>query len=303
VTAGSARRVRTRDWVVVAVVAAIVLGLGGYLLLQPSGDQRAAPADATASADTATSTRPASTDPAPTDPAASPPPTESTRGSSPPPHGSDDGDGVVNSMIQPTVVTETGITDPSKAPPIGPLGDLSRRIKNDPLALGRLDAPVVMVSFEDFRCPFCAQFARTTEPKLIEKYVKAGVLRIEWRDLPIFGPESTQAAIAGRAAARQGKFWQFVHAIYADAPEHGHADLPRATLIDYARQVGVPDIAAFTKALDDPALAKAVNDDLEQGSFLGVPSTPAFVINGYPIVGAQPLTEFTTLIDTVQTLR
>jgi predicted DsbA family dithiol-disulfide isomerase len=54
--------------------------------------------------------------------------------------------------------------------------------------------------------------------------------------------------------------------------------------------------------MDDPAAAKAVAADLDQSSTIGVPSTPAFVINGYPLLGAQPLTEFTNLIDTVQTL-
>lgn len=102
------------------------------------------------------------------------------------------------------VVDRTGGSENTAAdtvPEMGPVGDLSRRIDGDPLALGAVDAPVVMVAYSDYRCPFCAKFSRDTEPVLVEKYVDEGVLRIEWRDLPIFGEQSMSAARAGRAAS------------------------------------------------------------------------------------------------------
>ena len=122
------------------------------------------------------------------------------------------------------------------APETGPLGDLARRTPSDPMALGAIDAPVVMVAFSDFRCPFCAQFSLETEPQLVDRYVEDGTLRIEWRDLPIFGKQSFDAARAGRAAAAQEKFWEFTHAVYADAPATGHADLTIAALESFAQQ-------------------------------------------------------------------
>ena len=72
------------------------------------------------------------------------------------------------------------------------------------MALGKPDAPVVMINYAELRCPFCAKFSRDIEPELIKRYVDAGVLRLEWRDFPIFGEESLEAAKAGRAAAAQG---------------------------------------------------------------------------------------------------
>src|SRR5699024_10549139 len=69
--------------------------------------------------------------------------------------------------------------------------DMSRRDEADPLAMGAVDAPVVMVEYADFRCPFCGVFARDVQPELISRYVDEGILRIEWRDLPIFGDQST----------------------------------------------------------------------------------------------------------------
>ncbi len=71
---------------------------------------------------------------------------------------------------------------------LGPLGDLARRHPDDPLAQGSVTAPIVLIEFADMRCPFCAQFSRQTEPVLIKRYVDTGLLRIEWRDLAIFGP-------------------------------------------------------------------------------------------------------------------
>ncbi len=99
----------------------------------------------------------------------------------------------------------------------GPLGEQSRRAADDPFALGNPDAPVTMVVFSDYRCPFCARYANTTEPEIVEKFVKTGQLRLEWRDFPIFGDSSMLAARAGRAAAAQGKFWEFNAAVYSSS--------------------------------------------------------------------------------------
>ncbi|MFE7200442.1 DsbA family protein [Pseudonocardia alni] len=182
-------------------------------------------------------------------------------------------------------------------PAVGPLGDIARREEGDPAALGRTDAPVVMVAFSDYRCPFCAKFSRDTEQQLVDEYVQDGRLRIEWRDFPIFGPESTLAAQAGRAAAMQGRFWEFNKAVFADSPERAHPDLPEDTLVAYAEKVGVPDIAKFRTDMHGPEAAQAVQRDLDEGSALGVPSTPAFVVNGNPLMGAQPVAEFRAQID------
>jgi protein-disulfide isomerase len=209
---------------------------------------------------------------------------------------------VVRGTASPVPATAQGsgpaVADsPPAAPATGPLGDLARRIPDDPMAQGRVDAPVVMVMFSDYRCPFCAQFSRETEPELVSRYVENGTLRLEWRDFAIFGPESTSAAEAGRAAAAQGLFWEYNRAIYADSPDRAHPDLPDEKLLAYARQVGVPDMARFEQDMNSPATAKAVAADVAEATSLGVPSTPAFVIDGNPILGAQPLAQFTAAID------
>ncbi|WP_104089198.1 DsbA family protein [Arthrobacter sp. GMC3] len=175
--------------------------------------------------------------------------------------------------------------------------NLERRVEADPTAMGKVDAPVVMVEYSDYRCPFCGVFARETLPELVKEYVDSGQLRIEWRDLPVLGVESLGAAVAGRAAGEQGKFWEFNEAVYAAAPARGKAALSEPDLLKIAEQIGVPDMATFAKDLQSPELAARVQQDLREGMQLGMNSTPVFVINDQPIAGAQPLDVFRSTID------
>lgn len=178
-----------------------------------------------------------------------------------------------------------------------PLADLPRREPGDPMALGAPDAPVTMVMYEDYRCPFCAKFSRDIAPPLIERYVETGVLRMEWRDLPIFGEQSLLAARAGRAAAEQDRFWEFTEAVYAAAPDRGHPDLTPEKLRDFAREVGVEDLDRFTADMNSNRYDAAIEADVREGTELGVSSTPTFIVNGQPVLGAQPLDTFTSVID------
>ena len=191
--------------------------------------------------------------------------------------------------------TEQGQQGPAAAEST-PL-DMSRRIANDPTALGDVDAPVVLVEYADYRCPFCGLFSRETLPPLMEKYVKSGDLRVEWRDLPVFGAQSSETAVAGRAAGKQGKFWEFNKAAFALAPERGHADLPRERLLQIAQEVGVPDMTQFEADLDSKELQQAVAADAQEAAALGATGTPTFLVNDTPLVGAQPLATFEKAID------
>ncbi|CAL9485346.1 DsbA family protein [Streptomyces sp. NPDC095602] len=192
-------------------------------------------------------------------------------------------------------------SDPAAAAPGGQEGlyaeaeKLARRDAKDALAAGRADAPVVLIEYADFQCGYCGKFARDTEPALMEKYVEAGVLRIEWRNFPIFGEESERVARAAWAAGQQGRFWEFHRAAYAeDAKEKGFGK-DRLTVL--AREAGVKDIARFARDLDGAAARQAVKRDQDEGFALGVASTPSFLVNGRPLSGAQPLETFTAAID------
>ncbi len=81
---------------------------------------------------------------------------------------------------------------------------LARRDGGDALAVGKVDAPVVMIEYSDFQCPFCGRFARETEPALLRSYVDKGVLRIEWRNFPVFGAEEVLGLSQGRLRRAAG---------------------------------------------------------------------------------------------------
>jgi protein-disulfide isomerase len=159
-------------------------------------------------------------------------------------------------------------------------------------ALGSADAPVVMVEYGDFQCPFCAKFAREVEPKLVERYVEDGTLRMEWRDFPYLGRESLAAALAARAAQEQGKFWEY-HDLLYENQSGGFSD---ERLIELAREAGL-DVEEFESSFKSGEYEPLVREDFLEGQKRGVSGTPTFVINGTVVAGAQPLGVFEDVIE------
>lgn len=164
------------------------------------------------------------------------------------------------------------------------------------LVLGDASAPVEIVEFADFQCPYCGQFARSQQRKLVKKYVETGVARLVWRDFPYFGGQSVGAAHAARAAARQHKFWPYHDALYAQPTKPGAGRFDDAFLRDTARKLGL-DVAKFDADRHAEKIKARVDRDFEFGQGLGIPGTPAFLINGTPMIGAQPLATFEKKIE------
>ncbi|MFR9674886.1 DsbA family protein [Streptomyces sp. TR06-5] len=198
----------------------------------------------------------------------------------------------------------TADSSSSTAPPTaeenrrGPdLSHLARRDPDDPLARGRADAPVVLIEYADFQCPFCGRFARRTEPRLVEKYVRKGVLRIEWRNFPVFGKESEQAALAAWAAGRQNRFRQFHDLLYAAERERNSGEFADDRLVEFARRAGVPDLEQFRSDMASREARRSLGRDREEGYRLGVSSTPAFLVGDTPILGAQPTRTFEKAVE------
>ncbi|MFJ9577969.1 DsbA family protein [Streptomyces sp. NPDC101191] len=207
--------------------------------------------------------------------------------------------GVVSyATTKPSSPSGSSVAEVSADPSAGVYPELeayARRDAKDGLALGRADAPVVLIEYADFKCGYCGKFARDTEPALVKKYVEAGTLRIEWRNFPIFGEESEAAARASWAAGRQGRFWEFHKAAYAPGAKEKGFGKERLTAL--AKEAGVADLARFTRDADSAAAREAVSRDQEQGYALGATSTPSFLVNGRPIAGAQPMETFTDAIE------
>ncbi|WP_206503967.1 DsbA family protein [Streptomyces chrestomyceticus] len=166
----------------------------------------------------------------------------------------------------------------------------SRRTEGDPLAVGKKDAPVVLVEYADYQCSFCGRFTRETQPELIKKFVDDGTLRIEFRNFTIYGADSERAARASWAAGQQGKFWQMHDELYAKTNK-GSA-LAEDKLVEMARKSGVADLDRFRSDLNGAAAEAALKKDQNEGYGIGVQSTPSFLVNGRPIAGAQPTAVF-----------
>jgi len=161
---------------------------------------------------------------------------------------------------------------------------------NDAPSKGAGNAPVKIVKFEDFECPFC----KTVQPTLADLLKKYdGKVRLVHKDLPLeaIHPQATLAAEAARCAADQGKFWQYHDTLYAKAPKLGPADLKV-----YAKEIGL-DTASFDQCLESGKHKNAVQKDLAEGAKLGLTGTPSFFINGREISGAQPLEAFAAIIE------
>jgi protein-disulfide isomerase len=125
------------------------------------------------------------------------------------------------------------------------------------------------------------------EPKLYDKYIEDGTLRIEWRDFPYLGGESVDAAVAARAAQAQGKFWEYHDLLYQNQSS-GFSDENLRALAEKADL----DVKRFERDYENGSLAELVQKDFKQGQRMGVNGTPTFLINDRVLVGLQPVGVF-----------
>lgn len=197
---------------------------------------------------------------------------------------------------QPSAAPEPTMSEEQMQAQIDLLRQQPRRIDGDPYAMGDVDAPVVMIEYADYQCGYCQQFALEVKPEL-QYLVDDGTLRIEWRDFPIFGAESSLIAVAGRAAAQQGMFWEY-NAAAMSARSGAQTPVTQEELIAIATEVGVPDIDQFTADLASPELAAEVQAEYDAAlALLGQPSTPQFIVNDLYIGGSGPAEAFIGVIE------
>ena len=183
------------------------------------------------------------------------------------------------------------VAEPEEQPRL----DMARRDPADPLSAGPVDAPVTMVVYSDYQCPFCAVWSEQTLPTMLE-YVDRGDLRIEWRDVNVFGPDSARAARAAYAAGLQGSFWEYHHELFAEGEKRSPAELTDEALIATASDLGL-DVDTFTRDFASAEVGEAVQRNADEGASVGAFSTPAFLVGGIPVVGAQPTDVFVQTVE------
>lgn len=152
--------------------------------------------------------------------------------------------------------------------------------------LGSDDAPVKMIQYEDFQCPHCLTYTLNIEPFLVEEYVKAGLLQLEFRHLPVVGQESVSAAQGAVCAANQNRMFEYANRLFAKQAEDGFRPdrgvFSREGLVETAGDLGL-DTVAFDACLAEPDTLSAVAADQAAATAIGFRGTPNFVINGAPL--------------------
>ena len=167
---------------------------------------------------------------------------------------------------------------------------------------GRNDAPVTMIEFSDYQCPFCKRHVDQTVPGLVKDYVDTGQVRYALRDFPLAGihPLAAKAAEAARCAGEQGKYWEMHDRLFANQKELQAEKLPAQ-----AQAIGL-DESKFRECLDQDRYAAAVQMDVDEGTQLGITGTPTVVVgmsdgaqakNAVIIRGAQAIATFKAEID------
>lgn len=207
---------------------------------------------------------------------------------------------IVTALI---VVDRTGSDRTDPTPTLGPteVADLSgfyTGIPSSGMSLGNADAPIVVIEYADYQCPFCANFALNLEPSLVQQYVTTGQVRFEFRpmpilsDLPLDDPanESVLAAEAAMCAADQGLFWSFHHLLYSKQHGENVGTFNPEALVTYAREGGL-DVDAFTTCLAEGTHKQDVIAYREQGDADKVSGTPTFLVNDIRLLGYARLTE------------
>jgi len=156
--------------------------------------------------------------------------------------------------------------------------------------IGPEDAPITIVEFSDYQCPFCRRWHEQVYQPLLNAY--PGKIRLVYRHLPLTSihPDAMSAAEAAMCAGDQGSYWQYHEKLFSSEA------LGSGAYLQYAEELGL-DTTAFEACITEGKFKSAIQADSDFAVNLGVRSTPTFFINGLAIVGAQPLDVFKQVID------
>lgn len=180
------------------------------------------------------------------------------------------------------------------------LGSANIDISPDDHILGDPNAPVAIVEFSDFQCPFCRSFWTGAYQQLKTDYIDTGKAFLVYKHLPLsFHPAAGFSAQATECAEEQGKFWELHDEIFARQAATGSlgtVEYTRDMLLQWADEIGI-DTAALTACMDAGTYDQRIGADMTLANSVGVSGTPTFFINGERLIGAQPYEIFQQVID------
>jgi len=169
--------------------------------------------------------------------------------------------------------------------------DMTELIDDDEVK-GDPGAPVTIVEWSDFECPYCTRFYEQTLWQIEKEYIDTGKVKFVYRDFPLgFHKNAQKAAEATECAGEQGKFWEMHDKLFEEGVSGGVSSFKR-----FAADIGL-DTDEFNECLDSGKMANEVKEDMADGAAVGIRGTPGFIINGQLVSGAQPFENFKQIIE------
>lgn len=172
-------------------------------------------------------------------------------------------------------------------------------LMDDDPTKGSDSAPVVIIEFSDFECPFCGRFYSQTLSQIEKEYVDTGKVQMVYRDFPLsFHPQAKPSAMAAECADDQGKFWEMHDKLFEN-----QSTLSESNIKLWAEELGL-NTTTFNSCFDSAKYSNEVDSDMSDGSAAGISGTPGFLIGkrdgtGTIISGAQPYSVFKAAIDSL----
>jgi protein-disulfide isomerase len=193
----------------------------------------------------------------------------------------------------------------NKLPSSQPIIELKISADNDPI-IGNSNAPITIIEFSDFQCPFCAKFHIQTLPKIMEEYIKDGKVKLVFRDFPIQSIHSNAllASAAAECANEQGKFKEMHDKLFENQNEWNSKNTDNVIILfnQYSLEMEIEE-EKFDSCLRNGKYVKEIQKDLEDGRAYGISGTPGFFIGNDEIgfielKGAHPFENFKGIIET-----
>jgi protein-disulfide isomerase len=191
-------------------------------------------------------------------------------------------------LILVTVIVAVGIVatlvlfnQSSSSQTVRALGDVSLdKSKGDE------NAPVVVVEYADFQCPYCGQFATEPEQQLEAEYVETGQVRFVYRNFAFIGEESIWAAVAAECANAQGRFWDYHDKLFAEQNGENEGAFNRDRLKQFGAELGL-DATEFDSCVDTQEYREKIQAESDEARQVGINSTPTLFVNGRKIEGGN----------------
>ncbi len=193
--------------------------------------------------------------------------------------------------------------NPEDAIEIAPLAEIEEpkiidiKIRPQDPSIGKLNAPVEIIEFTDFQCPFCKRFSDETFKQIKTNYIDTGKVRYSIRDFPLsFHSNAKNAAMAANCAHEQDKFWEMKEKIVEFQNDWSDSATPRNEFIEYTKMIEANE-NQFAKCYDDQRYADEIATDQADAQTYGVSGTPTFYINGEEVIGSIPYEIFEEIIE------